>query len=41
MAPMGMGMLKRRRMSLRPRRIKGVRQLQDILTRAKELEGGA
>jgi heterodisulfide reductase subunit C len=39
MAPMGMGMLKRRRMSLKPRRIKGIRQLQAILTRAKQLEG--
>jgi heterodisulfide reductase subunit C len=41
MAPMGLGMLKKRRMSLKPRRVKGIRQLQAILNRAKELEGEA
>jgi heterodisulfide reductase subunit C len=41
MAQMGMGMLKRRRMSLKPRRIKGIRQLHDILERAKQIEGTA
>jgi heterodisulfide reductase subunit C len=38
MAPMGMGMLSRKRMSLTPKRIKNTRQLQAILKRAKELE---
>ncbi len=38
MAPMGMGMLTRKRMTLRPRRIKDLRQLKAILKRAKELE---
>jgi len=38
MAPMGMGMLSRKRMSLTPKRIKNVRQLKAILKRAKELE---
>jgi heterodisulfide reductase subunit C len=41
MTPMGIGMLKRRRMSLKPRRIRGIAQLQAVLTRAKELEGVA
>lgn len=38
MAPMGMGMLSRKRMSLTPKRIKNTRQLKAILKRAKELE---
>jgi heterodisulfide reductase subunit C/quinone-modifying oxidoreductase subunit QmoC len=38
MAPMGMGMLSRQRMSLIPKRIKNTRQLKAILRRAKELE---
>ncbi len=38
MAPMGMGMLSRKRMALTPTRIKNIRQLRLILKRAKELE---
>lgn len=38
MAPMGLGMLTKRRMDLKPRRIEGIEQLQKILNRAKELE---
>ncbi len=38
MAPMGMGMLSKKRMSLTPTRIKNIRQLKTILKRAKELE---
>jgi heterodisulfide reductase subunit C len=38
MAPMAIGMLSRKRMSLTPKRIKDVRQLKAILKRAKELE---
>jgi heterodisulfide reductase subunit C2 len=38
MAPMGMGMLRRKRMSLTPKRIKNLGQLKTILKRAKELE---
>ncbi len=38
MAPMGMGMLSRKRMALTPKRIKNIRQLKAILKRAKELE---
>jgi heterodisulfide reductase subunit C len=38
MAPMGMGMLRRKRMSLTPKRIKNLGQLKSILKRAKELE---
>lgn len=41
MGGMGMGMLRRGRMDLRPRRIKGIRQLQAILARAKELGGNS
>lgn len=37
-APMGMGLLSRKRMSLKPNRIKNIRQLKAILKRAKELE---
>lgn len=39
MAPIGLGMLRRRRMDLAPRRIKGIGQLQKILNRAKEIGG--
>ena len=38
MAPMGMGMLSKKRMSLVPKRIKNIKQLTTILDRAKELE---
>lgn len=38
MAPMGLGMLTKRRMDITPTRIKGVNQLQTILKRAKQLE---
>jgi heterodisulfide reductase subunit C len=38
MAPMAIGMLSRKRMSLTPHRIKNLRQLKAILKRAKELE---
>jgi len=38
MAPMAIGMLSRRRMSLTPKRIKNMHQLKAILKRAKELE---
>jgi heterodisulfide reductase subunit C len=38
MAPMGMGMLSRKRMSLLPKRIQHLEQLKAILKRAKELE---
>jgi heterodisulfide reductase subunit C len=38
MAPMGLGMLSKHRMAIRPTRIKNMRQLDSILTRAKELE---
>jgi heterodisulfide reductase subunit C len=38
LTPMGLGMLSRKRMSLRPKRIKYLRQLKAILKRAKELE---
>jgi heterodisulfide reductase subunit C len=39
MAPMGMGMLSKRRMGITPKRINGIDQLKSILERAKELEG--
>ena len=39
MAPMGYGMLTRKRMSIKPVRIRGIDQLKAILKRAKELEG--
>jgi hypothetical protein len=39
MAPMGMGMLSKRRMGITPKRIEGIDQLKSILARAKELEG--
>ncbi len=38
MAPMGLGMLSKRRMDISPTRIKGIDQLKKILDRAKELE---
>jgi heterodisulfide reductase subunit C len=38
MAPMGYGMLSKKRMQITPRRIKGIDQLKTILERAKELE---
>jgi heterodisulfide reductase subunit C len=38
MAPMGLGMLTKERMSIKPRTIKGIDQLHKILDRAKELE---
>lgn len=38
MAPMGFGMLTRQRMSMTPRRIKGIDQLKAILKKAKEVE---
>lgn len=39
MAPMGLGMLTKRRLTIAPKRIKGIDQLKAILERAKELEG--
>lgn len=41
MAPMGLGMLGKGRMDLKPHRIQGLRQLKVILARAKELEAMA
>lgn len=38
MAPMGLGMLSKRRMDIRPKKIKGIDQLQAILEKAKEVE---
>lgn len=38
MAPMGIGMLTKQRMSMMPTRIKGIGQLKAILKRAKEVE---
>lgn len=38
MAPMGLGLLTRRRMDISPHRIEGITQLKAILARAKELE---
>jgi heterodisulfide reductase subunit C len=38
MAPMGLGLLSKHRMSITPERIKGIKQLKAILKRAKELE---
>ena len=38
MAPMGLGMLRRGRMALTPKPIKGVNELKAILNRAKQLE---
>ena len=39
MAPMGLGLLSKQRMSITPTRIKGIKQLKAILKRAKEIEG--
>jgi hypothetical protein len=39
MAPMGLGMLRRRRMDLAPRKIKGAAELRQILNKAKQLGG--
>ena len=41
MAPMALGMLRRGRLDITPTRIKGVKQLQAILAKAKELGGAA
>ena len=38
MAPMGLGLLSKQRMTITPKRIKGIKQLKAILKRAKELE---
>jgi heterodisulfide reductase subunit C len=38
MAPMGIGMLTKKRMTMRPTQIQGINQLQKIISRAKELE---
>ena len=38
MAPMGVGMLRKGRMDLMPKKIKGIDQLKSILAKAKELE---
>lgn len=38
MAPMGYGMLTKKRMTMRPKQIQGIDQLQKIISRAKELE---
>jgi len=40
MAPMGFGMLSKRRMDITPKRIEGIDQLKAILDRAKKLENG-
>jgi heterodisulfide reductase subunit C len=40
LAPIGMGMLKRKRMELAPKRIRNMGQLKAILNKAKELNGG-
>lgn len=40
MAPMGVGLLSKQRMSIRPARIKGIKQLQNILQCAKEIDSG-
>jgi heterodisulfide reductase subunit C len=39
-AKMGMGMLSKQRISMKPKQIKGIDQLTTILDRAKELEAG-
>jgi len=38
MAPMGLGLLTKKRMNITPNRIKGIKQLTAILNKAKELE---
>jgi hypothetical protein len=39
MMPMGLGMMRKRRMDLTPKRIKDISGLKAILAKAKELEG--
>jgi heterodisulfide reductase subunit C len=39
-APMGLGMLSKKRISMKPKQIEGINQLKTILDRAKELEAG-
>jgi len=39
MAPMGLGLISKQRMTIAPTRIKGIKQLKAILKRAKEIEG--
>jgi heterodisulfide reductase subunit C len=39
MAPMGLGMLNKKRMQITPKKIEGIDQLKAILARAKEVEG--
>lgn len=41
MAPMGLGMLSKRRMTLTPKKINGIDQLKAILARAKEVEAAS
>jgi heterodisulfide reductase subunit C len=41
MAPMGLGMWRKGRMDLAPKRIKNIEQLKSILNKAKELGGAA
>ncbi|MBT3338830.1 MAG: heterodisulfide reductase subunit C [Anaerolineae bacterium] len=41
MAPMGVGLLSKKRLHMKPNRIKGIKQLSNILKRAKELEAKA
>jgi heterodisulfide reductase subunit C/quinone-modifying oxidoreductase subunit QmoC len=38
MAPMGLGLLSKKRLEITPRRIAGIEQLKKILQHAKELE---
>ncbi len=38
LAPMGLGLLTRKRMTIRPHKVKNLKQLKSILKRAKELE---
>jgi hypothetical protein len=38
MAPMGLGLMSKNRMDIRPHRIQGLEQLRAILHRARELE---
>ena len=40
MAPMGLGLLSKKRMTVTPKRIKNIKQLKAILKRAKEFGGG-
>jgi len=41
MAPMGLGMLSKRRMDITPHRIEGIDQLHAILAKAKEVEAAS